>query len=471
MAARGKGTTGLWLPSLLTDHGVTFRLLVETTAENEARRKRANFHRSTRRASGGPTGSTSRPKRPRSFGSSRVRSGTCGCCGRRGESRGCCGSNRGAFPCPGSPREPSQHNSSTLPTTKRPITNRKNLTKRTATKNGVVEMSGAQFDDLLRSMAQLPVGRKSRDALSGVERGLMRRVCGGYVALLDAALGRLLDQIEQDAATAPTMLIVTAARGMTVREPGLLLDDWEQLAEETVHTPLFVRPAGINRGIRRQELVQTVDLFPPSRNGLASTCPRRRSMARASCRSFAARTEEPRSLRIDRGRPKARRNPNERVLPRHPARRRRGRRRKGGRSAAALRQAGRHLGDQRHRRAVARRGRSVGRPARGAFRRRRAIGVTAGGIDPPARPAERSIDRPSVFASLRDPRHWGRGICRRGRPEAGRRRPASAACRGPVRTRACTRECRQRSQSAPCGRPSVPMAVTRLASAPRFTSL
>jgi arylsulfatase A-like enzyme len=127
---------------------------------------------------------------------------------------------------------------------------------------GVVEMSAAEFDDLLRSMAQLPEGRASRDALTGVERGLMRKVFGGYVALLDAALGRLLDQIDQAAATAPTLLVVTAGQGMTVREPGLLLDDWERLAEETVHTPLFVRPVGMNQGTRRQELVQTVDLFP-----------------------------------------------------------------------------------------------------------------------------------------------------------------------------------------------------------------
>jgi arylsulfatase A-like enzyme len=127
---------------------------------------------------------------------------------------------------------------------------------------GVVEMSAAEFDDLLRSMAQLPEGRTSRDALTGVQRGLMRKVFGGYVALLDAALGRLLDQIDQAAATSPTLVIVTAGRGMTVREPGVLLDDWERLADETVHTPLFVRPAGMNRGTRRQELVQTVDLFP-----------------------------------------------------------------------------------------------------------------------------------------------------------------------------------------------------------------
>jgi arylsulfatase A-like enzyme len=126
----------------------------------------------------------------------------------------------------------------------------------------VVEMSGAELDDLLRSMAQLPAEREARDALSAIERGLMRRICGGYVALLDAALGHLLDQIDHEAQTAPTLLIVTAGRGMTVREPGLLVGEWEQLAEETIHTPLFIRPPGMIGGVRRQELVQSVDLFP-----------------------------------------------------------------------------------------------------------------------------------------------------------------------------------------------------------------
>lgn len=127
---------------------------------------------------------------------------------------------------------------------------------------GVVEMSGDQFDELLRSVAQLPPDRKGRDALSGVQRGLMRRVCGGYVALLDAALGRLLDQVAQETASAPTLLIVTAARGLALREPGPLSRDCEPLAEEMVHLPLFVRPPGMNRGVRRQDLSQTVDLFP-----------------------------------------------------------------------------------------------------------------------------------------------------------------------------------------------------------------
>jgi arylsulfatase A-like enzyme len=127
---------------------------------------------------------------------------------------------------------------------------------------GLVEMSAEQFDELLRSMSKLPADRNARDALSGVDRNLMLRVCGGYVALLDAGLGRLLELIDHEPGIAPTLLIVTASKGVAVREPGVLLDDWESLAEETVHTPLFVRVVGTNRGVRRQELVQTVDLFP-----------------------------------------------------------------------------------------------------------------------------------------------------------------------------------------------------------------
>jgi hypothetical protein len=136
----------------------------------------------------------------------------------------------------------------------------------------LVEMSEEQFDELLQSMSQLPADRKSRDALSGVDRNLMRRVCGGYVALLDAGLGRLLELIDQEPGIAPTLLIVTASKGVAVREPGVLLDDCESLAEETVHTPLFVRVVGTNRGVRRQELVQTVDLFPTLAEWFAIDC-------------------------------------------------------------------------------------------------------------------------------------------------------------------------------------------------------
>src|ERR1700722_15328171 len=43
----------------------------------------------------------------------------------------------------------------------------------------VVDLSGEQFDELLRGVAQLPEERAKREALSSVDRGLTRRVCGG----------------------------------------------------------------------------------------------------------------------------------------------------------------------------------------------------------------------------------------------------------------------------------------------------
>ncbi len=98
--------------------------------------------------------------------------------------------------------------------------------------------------------------------MTDLDRALARKVLGGYIALLDAGVGRLLEAIDQSAAGTPTLLLVTAAQGLTVHEPGVLRDDWEHSADEIVHTPLFVRGAGVDRGFRRQTLTQPVDLFP-----------------------------------------------------------------------------------------------------------------------------------------------------------------------------------------------------------------
>jgi arylsulfatase A-like enzyme len=49
---------------------------------------------------------------------------------------------------------------------------------------------------------------------------------------------------------------------LTVREPGKVTNDFELLAEETIHTPLFIRLPNASPRSRRQELVQTVDLLP-----------------------------------------------------------------------------------------------------------------------------------------------------------------------------------------------------------------
>jgi arylsulfatase A-like enzyme len=125
-----------------------------------------------------------------------------------------------------------------------------------------LEMSDSQFNDLLRSAAALPPTRALRDKMTDLDRALARKVLGGYIALLDAGVGRLLETIDQSVAGTPTLLLVTAAQGLTVHEPGVLRDEWEHSADEIVHTPLFVRGAGVDRGFRRQALTQPVDLFP-----------------------------------------------------------------------------------------------------------------------------------------------------------------------------------------------------------------
>jgi arylsulfatase A-like enzyme len=126
----------------------------------------------------------------------------------------------------------------------------------------LLELSDSQFDDLLRSAASLPAGRAARDAMTDFDRALTRKVLGGYLALLDAGLGRLLETIDQSASGAPTLVIVTAAQGLTAHEPGVLRDEWEPAAEEIVHVPLLIRVAGQNRGVRRQSLTQPADIFP-----------------------------------------------------------------------------------------------------------------------------------------------------------------------------------------------------------------
>jgi arylsulfatase A-like enzyme len=125
-----------------------------------------------------------------------------------------------------------------------------------------LEMSDSQFNDLLRTAAALPPSRALRDKMTDLDRALARKVLGGYIALLDAGVGRLLEAIDQASAGTPTLLLLTAAQGLTVHEPGVLRDDWAQSADEIVHTPLFVRGAGVDRGFRRQTLTQPVDLFP-----------------------------------------------------------------------------------------------------------------------------------------------------------------------------------------------------------------
>ena len=155
--------------------------------------------------------------------------------------------------------------------------------------DSLVQLSAADFDALLKSAAALPVGRQRRDAMTDAERLLSRKVLGGYVSMLDAGLGRLMEHVEPAAAASPTLLIVTAARGIAVREPGLLRDAAEPLAEETLHAPLFVRgcpePRHAAPGFWSNRSICT----PRSPNGSPSTRPRSAARGRACSRFCVVR--------------------------------------------------------------------------------------------------------------------------------------------------------------------------------------
>jgi arylsulfatase A-like enzyme len=118
------------------------------------------------------------------------------------------------------------------------------------------------LDDLLRSAATPLQDRALRDARTDFDRVLTRKVLGGYVALLDDGLGRLLDAADQASTSESTLFVVTAAHGLAVHEAGVLRDEWEPASDELVHVPLMIRPAGSNHGVRRQSVSQSVDLAP-----------------------------------------------------------------------------------------------------------------------------------------------------------------------------------------------------------------
>lgn len=101
--------------------------------------------------------------------------------------------------------------------------------------------------------------------------------CAGCVTLLDVALGKILDACENACRDEDVLVIVTAARGLSLGERLLRLDATRSLplAEEIVHTPLLVdvfthADSNLHTGGRRQSLVQTTDVGPTLLDWFAS---------------------------------------------------------------------------------------------------------------------------------------------------------------------------------------------------------
>jgi len=79
--------------------------------------------------------------------------------------------------------------------------------------------------------------------------------------VLDACLGAMLDALEDCGATAESLLLLTAPRGMPLGEHGYVGPGSTALYQELVQVPLMIRSNGQGDGVRSQAIVQPCDVF------------------------------------------------------------------------------------------------------------------------------------------------------------------------------------------------------------------
>jgi arylsulfatase A-like enzyme len=94
----------------------------------------------------------------------------------------------------------------------------------------------------------------------------VERARGEYLSLLamcDRSLGRVLDLFDRHELWDDTMLIVCTDHGFLLGERGWWGKSVQPWFDETIHTPLFVwDPRERAAGVRREDLVQTIDIAP-----------------------------------------------------------------------------------------------------------------------------------------------------------------------------------------------------------------
>lgn len=94
----------------------------------------------------------------------------------------------------------------------------------------------------------------------------VERARGEYLSLLamcDRSLGRVLDLFDRHGLWEDTMLIVCTDHGFLLGERGWWGKSVQPWFDETIHTPLFVwDPRERAAGVRRDNLVQTIDIAP-----------------------------------------------------------------------------------------------------------------------------------------------------------------------------------------------------------------
>ncbi|WP_244136160.1 sulfatase [Burkholderia sp. BCC0801] len=91
----------------------------------------------------------------------------------------------------------------------------------------------------------------------------VRAEYAALVSMCDRSLGRVLDLMDEFDLWKDTMLIVCTDHGFMLGEHGWWAKTVQPWFNELAHTPLFVwDPRSARQGVRRQSLVQTIDLAP-----------------------------------------------------------------------------------------------------------------------------------------------------------------------------------------------------------------
>jgi arylsulfatase A-like enzyme len=91
----------------------------------------------------------------------------------------------------------------------------------------------------------------------------LQRTYAGVVGCLDAALGRLFDQLRERGLLEDLLVVLTTDHGLPLGEHGVVGLSRPWLHDELIHLPLLIRlPGGAEAGRRISALTESVDLMP-----------------------------------------------------------------------------------------------------------------------------------------------------------------------------------------------------------------
>lgn len=100
------------------------------------------------------------------------------------------------------------------------------------------------------------------EALNQDELSIVRKEYAALISMCDAYLGKVLDFMDEHEMWKDTMLIVNTDHGFLLGEHNFLGKNFPPMYQEVIHTPLFIHAPGYPENVRREALVQSLDLVP-----------------------------------------------------------------------------------------------------------------------------------------------------------------------------------------------------------------